>query len=342
MPIERVGPPEGIRPISGDLERGGEARRFLAELQHGQTVRGQVLSESGEGYLVRIGDKTLLAQSTVPLRVGQAFSAVLDKSGPIPLLRLMGGGMEAMASFSGVEREVALALMEMGLPVMPGTVRALAERLRGRGLPGASRALVELWVRGLPFTEENLRAMALFSSLSREEASYLWSSVRRKLRRALSEEDLRDGKPLEELLDLDEDEKLYLLGQKLSLIPPRGDLSRHVPTRLDLPVGEESSVCRVLLRYRRGEEGLEFLKADFEGDFPGFGPLKGEVVLSGSKAVVTLEVDSEEKGAFLEAKADGLKESLSALGLILVALKAGPTLGRGGEGPLPLGLDVLA
>lgn len=342
MPIERVGPTEGVRPVSGELGQRGEARRLLAELQHGQTVRGQVLSESGEGYLVRIGDKTLLAQSTVPLRVGQAFSAVLDKSGPVPLLRLMGGGMEAMASFSGVEREVALALMEVGLPVIPGTVRALAERLRGRGLPGASRALVELWVRGLPFTEENLRAMALFSSLSREEASYLWSSVRKKLRRALSREGLEVGKPLEELLELEEDERLYLLGQKLSLIPPRGDLSRHVPTRLDLPMGEESSVCRVFLRYRRGEEGLEFLRAEFEGDFPGFGPTRGEVVSSGSRAAVTLEVDSAEKGAFLEARAEELKESLLALGLTLVALRAGPAAGRGGEGPLPLGLDVLA
>ena len=184
--IGGLDPRQGLPPASQEAQRPAAqpvARPGALPLADGDVVEGRVMAKNEDGtYLVRVLGRELQARSTMDLVPGQAFRAQWQ-SGEIPLLKLISAaGQGLLESLTGRDLALAEALLSRGLPLgQEGLSELKAAWLRlGAGnekLP----ALVELWARGLPMTEQNVNVLVGYLCLKDGEVARLWRRFRERL-----------------------------------------------------------------------------------------------------------------------------------------------------------------
>ncbi len=313
-PLKGIANINRVRPITPQKQ---QQQLPLRELKSGDVVRGHVVAKEGNVYLVRVNGQLLNARATVPLNVGQRFTATLDKSGEIPLLHLMQGKVELLAGFKGLEKFVAQMLFQMGLAVSPQLVKYFLGQLKRLKISHRYlRALIQLWARGVYPEAHYLEAVNFYLSLSPEDASALWRNLRSKLKKfyqKIKDKDLSEQSTLDELDDLTEEEKNFLLGQKLLLMSPRSGLVGDLNVPLWFPVSDYK-VAKLYVRTKNKPGGGYVYEVKFDVDMPNISAVSGKLIANDKNLFVSFKTEKEDVARLIEENKQDLAKDLKELG----------------------------
>ena len=324
--IESVGTSQNINSnMKTGVGRGGSSpvssERALSlpgkGIADGALVEGSVKGEGEGGYLVRIGNQTMTARSTLPLFVGQRFQAIWDSSGNVPLLRLRPEDAALVGRFSGLDKDVASMLLAKGLPINDEVIYRLRKELRrlGGGL-GSLNSMVELLARGEKLSSENVSLISWYTGLSSDEATALWKKIRKSFR----ESTFRGEDPLDvmkKLRDGDDEVAHFLRGHALISRPPSDGLGGSALSSAWWPVDDDDQMsAKVSFSVTSGEEkAFHLVNFDMEGET--LGPVKGRLESDGNSLIVALEVLSDESRQLLQRELESLRSDLNNVGLPL-------------------------
>ncbi|NLL36485.1 MAG: hypothetical protein GX256_03050 [Fretibacterium sp.] len=314
----------------------GRVASPLSSLRTGTLVEGRVLSQNSDGtYTVQINaqgeraSQTLLARATLPLIVGEHFRAVWDASGGgIPTLRLSPDEFSFLGRLPAQDRELGMMLLSRGLPLSDEVLLTVRDAWRRMGaLPDQLPALLELWARGAPLNQDNVRVLSWFLALNSTVAAELWQKVRREVReRSRKGED--PVKILRELREGDDEVGYFLRGQSLFLRSPREGLNPILLGAAFWPAPEDQPhlTARVFVGRSRSEDERRYWQVGFGVEGARLGFIGGNAESDGRACNLTLYADRIETCELLKRKRHSLRRELETLPLPLQYLNISQSL----------------
>ncbi|EHM09574.1 hypothetical protein TheveDRAFT_0410 [Thermanaerovibrio velox DSM 12556] len=333
----------GIRsggPQGGDIGPVGQSREVRSQdakgiIRDGQEVEGLVLRSEGSMVQVRVSGRTLWAQSSVSLFPGQRFRAVWDASGEVPLLRLRQEDLELLSRFPLRDRPLAQALILRRLPADGESLWGLRQAwMAAGGAPEDLPAAVELFARGLPVSQESVKAMGWYMALTSQEAMNLWKRVRERLKNSP-----RGAGSLEEVFRDDPEALRFLRAHRWASTPVRWSTEEPLMAPAFWPAGEEGPMARVVFSETlRG--GRRAYSVFFEVDGDNLGRTEGWVAFMNNLVGVDLRADSLKGVELMRHHLVELQEDLSSGGLRVSHVSASPRRPKGSGTPRPIDMEA--
>ncbi|MCX7828476.1 MAG: flagellar hook-length control protein FliK [Thermanaerothrix sp.] len=325
----------------GDLGPVGQSREVrsqdLKAIKDGQEVDGLVLRSEGSMVQVRVSGRTLWAQSSVPLFPGQRFRALWDASGEVPLLRLRQEDLELLSRFPMRDRPLAQALILRRLPADLDSLWGLRQAWMASG--GAHEdlpAAVELFARGLPVTQESVKAMGWYMALAPQAALTLWKRVRERLKLKNSTKGVGS---LEELFREDPEALRFLKAHRWASTPVRWSTEEPLMAPAFWPAGEDGPMARVVFSETM-KGGRRAYSVFFEVEGDNLGRTEGWVAFMNNLIGVDLRADSSRGVELMRHHLGELKEDLSSGGLKVSHVSASSRRPKPSMTPRPIDMEA--
>lgn len=241
----------------------------------------QVAGKDGQGYLMRMGDQLLRAQSGTPLQVGQSVQLRVqgEKGGNLQMQMLPGGSParhnanEIATSLSSMKipvnessMETAKAMVENRVPLTKDNLQKMQQQTRmpegatsNPPMPNRVAAVVFLQQNQQPVTPQNMASIANFLT-QHPQVGQQMAAMNDELRRMVDRNaDSKDFENIREMvlecIDAQSGGQLSKTGKKSSPPPPKRffDAARQAGIELGLgpfPGGEEEDPWELLANYR--------------------------------------------------------------------------------------------
>lgn len=284
------------------------AIRPSSAIPNGSLVKGLVLEKRGDGYIVEIQGQRMYAASSLDLEVGERFVGIWDSTHIPPLLKIKQDEMALHQKLTDFERSILHALLDRQLPVTEGLIKALSSLLMKMASSDDNLSiLIELYARGLPLDEANVKTLSWYLGLTDVEIRKYEKHIKDTLK---NPKEMKDSEATAYL------KSLLLLARPLkNVIYPYNFL----PLLFHLD-GDKS----VKIWISSQEEPKKAVKLLFHFEGHNIGLVEGELVFADDAYGVTLRPKSDVVKELISKELSHLDKALKSLSLQLIYLNLGP------------------